>query len=61
MIIITNYKKNIKIIFSSYLLKFCDIWNDMLGDANYNSKQNILHHVVRTSWSCNHNKIDNES
>jgi hypothetical protein len=53
MTIITNYEKNIKIIFSSYLLKFCDIWNDMLVDVNYYSKQNILHHVVRTSWSRN--------
>jgi hypothetical protein len=53
MTIITNYEKNIEIIFSSYLLNFCDIWNDMLVDVNYYSKQNILHHVVRTSWSRN--------
>jgi hypothetical protein len=46
MTIITNYEKNIKIIFSFYLLKFCDIWNDILVDVSYNSKQNILHHAV---------------
>ena len=39
-------ENNNKIVSSSYLIKFCDVWHDKLGYVNYNSMQRLINHEL---------------
>jgi hypothetical protein len=36
----------IRMYFSSYLLKSCDVWHYRLGRVNYNSIQRLINHEL---------------
>jgi len=36
----------IRMSFSSYLLKSCDVWHYRLGRVNYNSIQRLINHEL---------------
>ena len=46
MIIVTNDGNNNKIICSSYLLKYYDMWHYRLSNVNYNSIQKLINHEL---------------